>query len=130
MDEEAKCTFQKDAFYISHTADRMGYRLNGKALKTHMVPSLLSSGVSFGTVQLLPDGQLIILMADHQTTGGYPKIANVISAHLPLLAQMNPGQAIKFQFTELEMAEQQAADQYNYLQHLQNACKLKLQKLL
>ena len=57
---------------------------------------LISSPVSFGTVQLLPDGQLIILMADHQTTGGYPRVGHVITAHLSQLAQMRPGEKINF----------------------------------
>jgi antagonist of KipI len=108
----------------------MGFRLSGKALKTQTDTQLVSSGVSFGTVQLLPDGQLVVLMADHQTTGGYPKIAQVITAHLPLLAQMKPSDGINFQLTDLAAAEQKLVAQQKYLQHLQNACKLKLQNLL
>ncbi len=130
LEVEAWNLFQHQAFYISHQADRMGYRLSGIPLKTHIDTPLLSSGVAFGTVQLLPDGQLVILMADHQTTGGYPKIAQVISAHLPLLAQRKPGEAVRFQFTDLALAEQRLVGQQKYLEHLQNACKLKLQNLL
>jgi antagonist of KipI len=66
----------------------------------------VSSPVTFGTVQLLPDGQLIILMADHQTTGGYPRIANVASFDLPLVAQLDAGYKIGFELISIEEAEE------------------------
>jgi antagonist of KipI len=66
---------------------------------------LVSSAVSFGTVQLLPSGQLIVLMADHQTTGGYPRIASVIKADQPKLAQLLPGDKVNFKMITLEEAE-------------------------
>lgn len=93
------------SFVISHESNRMGYRLQGTALHRRAETSLLSSAVSFGTVQLLPDGQLIILMADHQTTGGYPRIAHVISADLPLLAQLGENDKVAFHFVTVEEAE-------------------------
>ena len=68
---------------------------------------MLSSGTTFGTIQL-PDGQLIILMADHQTTGGYPRIATIISVDLPLLAQVGPGETISFELSKQIDAEQAA----------------------
>lgn len=71
----------------------------------HVNEELITSATGFGTVQLLPDGQLIILMADHQTTGGYPKIAHIISAHLPILAQKKPNDVMQFRLTDLESAE-------------------------
>ncbi|HVE60275.1 MAG TPA: biotin-dependent carboxyltransferase family protein, partial [Chitinophagaceae bacterium] len=85
-------SFLQNDFQLSISADRMGYRLTGKKLKTKEEASLLSSAVNFGTIQLLPDGRLIILMADHQTTGGYPRVAHVISGDLSLLAQTNPNE--------------------------------------
>ena len=66
----------------------MGYRLQGETLIVKEQKQLVSSAVSSGTLQLLPNGQLIVLMADHQTTGGYPRIGHVITTHLPRLAQM------------------------------------------
>ena len=57
---------------------------------------VLSSAVSFGTIQLLPDGQLIVLMADHQTTGGYPKVATVIAPDAARATQLRPGDTIQF----------------------------------
>ena len=66
---------------------------------------MISEGVSFGTVQVPPDGNPIILMADCQTTGGYPKIAQVASVDLPLLAQMMPGQRVRFERISLDEAQ-------------------------
>jgi antagonist of KipI len=65
---------------------------------------MVSSGVCFGTIQLLPDGQLIILMADHQTTGGYPHLAEIVSADVPRLAQLAPGGSVHFARCDLGMA--------------------------
>jgi antagonist of KipI len=91
---------------------------------------LVSSAVSFGTIQLLPNGEMIILMADHQTTGGYPRIAHVIKAHLPLVAQMQAGDKIKFEFVDQKKAENLLSQQEQHLQQLENACKFKLQQFI
>jgi antagonist of KipI len=91
---------------------------------------LVSSAVAFGTIQLLPDGQLIILMADHQTTGGYPRLAHVSSGSLPSLAQLKPGSEIHFRFISLQEAEDNLVQQKKYLEQLQNTCKLKMENLL
>jgi antagonist of KipI len=108
----------------------MGCRLQGTALEQEKKEQLISSAVRFGTVQLLPSGQAIVLMADHQTTGGYPRIANVISAHLPRLSQMNTGEELKFVMTAMEEAEEKYTTQQNSLRQLQNTCKLKIQTWL
>ena len=122
--------FKNDEFSISKFSDRMGYRLIGGNLKTKKEESMISSAVSFGTIQLLPDGQMIILMADHQTTGGYPRIANVITTDLPKLAQKKPGDVIKFIRTNLKSAEEKLLMQKKYLIELQHACKIKIDRLL
>ncbi|MDQ3276738.1 MAG: hypothetical protein M3Q06_00320, partial [Bacteroidota bacterium] len=114
-------------FTITPASDRMGYRLQGEKIVQGRNEQLLSSGVGFGTVQLLPNGQLIILMADHQTTGGYPRVANIITAHLPLLAQKSAGDAIQFALTSVTAAEAKGVAQQKLLSDLQNTCKLKLQ---
>jgi antagonist of KipI len=90
-------------FVVSADSNRMGYRLQGESLYLLDEISMVSSAVNFGTIQLLPDGQLIILMADHQTSGGYPRIANVFSLDLPLLAQLNPNDKVAFHLiTQIE----------------------------
>jgi antagonist of KipI len=98
--------FWQEPFTVTPQADRMGYRLHGPALAQQVETELLSSAVTFGTVQVPAGGQAIVLMADRQTTGGYPRLAQVITADLPALAQVQPGARI--QFAEVSLAEAQA----------------------
>ncbi|GAB3877123.1 biotin-dependent carboxyltransferase family protein [Hymenobacter segetis] len=103
---ESQQAFWCQPFTISTEADRMGCRLQGPGLKRLETTELLSSAVTFGTVQVPAGGQPIALLADHQTTGGYPRIAQVISADFAALAQVRPGQRLRFQ--EVMLAEAQA----------------------
>lgn len=125
LTEESKEKFLTQSFTVDPLADRMGYRLQG-SLEARENIELVSSAVSFGTIQLLPNGELIILMADHQTTGGYPRIAHIISAHLPIVAQKQPGDKIYFRFTDQQHAEDMLLLQQQHLLQLQNACKFRL----
>jgi len=84
----------------------MGYRLEGVELPLRNPVELLSEGVAFGTVQLPPDGMPIVLMADRQTTGGYPRIGEVASVDLPLIAQLKPGDRLRFRPISVEEAQQ------------------------
>ena len=97
--------FLKQTFTISQDSNRMGFRLSGESLYLTDNTELISTAVNFGTIQLLPNGQMIILMADHQTTGGYPNIANVISNDLPLIAQLNPNDKVAFHQVSITEAE-------------------------
>lgn len=97
--------FLNGRFGISPKSDRMGFRLNGDAVELLDREEMASSPVSFGTIQSLPDDQMIILMADHQTTGGYPRLAHVISYDLPLVAQLGPGDRVSFQLVTQSDAE-------------------------
>lgn len=126
LTEESKALFTKNRFIISPASDRMGYRLEGESLEQSNKEQLLSSGVGFGTVQLLPNGQVVVLMADHQTTGGYPRIATVISAHLPRLAQMGGSESFQFALTTIDKAEAKWVHLQKSLHDLQNTCKLKM----
>jgi antagonist of KipI len=90
-------------FKVTAKSDRMGYRLSGPDIRCDC-PELISEGVTMGTIQLPPDGQLIVLMADGATTGGYPKIAHVAAVDLPRLAQAKPGAKIRFQKISLHTA--------------------------
>lgn len=83
-------------FTVSSRSDRMGFRLEGPALTTRRPGELLSEPVAFGALQVPSGGVPILLMADRQTAGGYPKIATVISADLPLAGQLAPGDAVRF----------------------------------
>jgi antagonist of KipI len=130
LNDQSKEKFFEQGFLITNHSDRMGYHLKSKPLSTITNEEVVSSAVSFGTVQLLPDGQLIVLMADHQTTGGYPRVAHVISAHHSRLAQMKPGEQFNFRFTDQQTAEELFIKQQQHLVQLQNACKFKLEQLL
>jgi antagonist of KipI len=129
LTRESQEIFQNSWFQVTVDADRMGYRLAGNKMEMTSEEPLISSAVNFGTVQLLPNGQLIVLMADHQTTGGYPRIAHVISAHLPLLAQKGPNDVIRFVMTDLQTAEEKILKQHHYLHQLQDASRLRIEEL-
>lgn len=122
--------FQNELFLLTPASDRMGYRLQGEVLEQERKEQLISSAVNVGTVQLLPSGQLVVLMADHQTTGGYPRVANVIGPHVPRLAQLNAGAAIRLVMTTMEESEEKTLAQQDYLHRLQNTCKLKIENWL
>jgi antagonist of KipI len=92
-------------FRVSPSSDRMGYRLDGKTLELQRPMELLSEGVGFGTVQLPPGGAPIILMSDAQTTGGYPRVGEVASVDLPLVAQLKPGDRIRFRLASVDDAQ-------------------------
>ena len=98
-----------EAFTITNDSNRMGFRLSGKPLFLLDQREMISSGVAFGTIQLLPSGQLIVLMADHQTSGGYPRLGNVISADLPLLGQLGPSDGVGFHLISIDEAERLAS---------------------
>jgi antagonist of KipI len=119
-----------NSFTVTSQSDRMGYRLTGVAFENSVHDELVSSAVTKGTIQLLPTGQLIILTADHQTTGGYPRLAHIITADLPSLGQMNAGTHIHFERISFEEAEERLLAQHTHLLQLQNACNFRLNEWL
>ena len=118
--------FWHEPFAITPAADRMGYRLQGPVLQRVVAAELLSSAVTFGTVQVPPGGQPIVLLADAQTTGGYPRLAQVITADFGALAQARPGQALWFQKISLAEAQAQYLAQERRVRGLQQAIEWKL----
>ncbi len=123
---DSQDVFLKAWFEITNDSDRMGYLLAGQKLLTDNSNEMVSAPAKFGTIQLLPSGQLIILMADHQTTGGYPRIAHIISADLPVLSQKQPGKMINFAIADLADAEQRYLQQQHYLHQVRDAVLFKL----
>ncbi len=122
--------FLKKSFKVSHLSDRMGFRLEGEPLylidesERSFKASMVSSAVNFGTIQLLADGQMVILMADHQTSGGYPRIAHVVEVDLPLVAQLNPNDKLYFKMISREEAEELLSMRERDLKFLKWAVKL------
>ena len=104
--KEAFATLLGAEFRVSKDADRMGMRLDGPVLQHRRGWDIVSDAIATGSIQVPGSGQPIVLLADHQTTGGYPKIATVISADLPRLARCRPGDPLRFVSVELEAAEE------------------------
>ncbi|MBC8006498.1 MAG: biotin-dependent carboxyltransferase family protein [Prolixibacteraceae bacterium] len=92
-------------FRIAPDSNRMGCRLDGADDIAGGVGEILSEAVTFGTIQVPPSGKPIVLMADRQTVGGYPKIAEVVSVDLHLLAQLRPGDRLRFELVSLAQAQ-------------------------
>lgn len=102
FDEEAIEVFLNSVYTITSEADRMGYRLDGPKIEHIEGADIVSDGIVFGSIQVPGHGSPIIMMADRQTTGGYTKIATVITPDLPKLAQMSPGNTMSFQKLTVE----------------------------
>ena len=103
--DSSKKDFCSKNYKISNLTDRMGMRLEGTVLKNVVSSNIRSEGIIKGSIQVPADGQPIVLLNDHPTIGGYPKIANVISADYDLLVQNVPGINLSFKYIELEEAE-------------------------
>ena len=101
----AKNIFLNEEYSVSRLVDRMGMRLDGPNLENIINTNIKSEGLIRGVIQVPADGKPIILLSDHGTIGGYPKIATVISADLDKVAQFTPGTKIKFKEVSLAEAE-------------------------
>ena len=97
-------TFGSTVYRIAPDSNRMGYRMQGATLARSIDRDVLSEPTCLGTVQVPADGLPIVLMADHQTTGGYAKIAEVALADIPRLAQLAPGAQVRFSRCTLKQA--------------------------
>lgn len=115
---ESKKALFGDAFSISASSNRIGYRLSDGPLRLNSDREILSAAVVPGTMQLPPDGVPIVLLADAGTTGGYPRIAHVIMADQPRFAQLCPGEMVRFQEVSLEDAHGALLQQSMHLARL------------
>ena len=105
-------TFFETSYTVSQAVNRMGMRLEGAAVAHEKGFNIASDGIVRGAIQVPGNGLPIILMADCQTTGGYPKIATVISTDMPKLGRMMPGADIRFEAVSVEEAEAVARDHH------------------
>lgn len=92
--------FVSGVYRLSEKCDRMACRLKGPRIETVQSSDILSDGIMEGSVQVASDGLPMVMLADHQTTGGYAKIGTVISTDVPALAQLRPGQQVVFEFVK------------------------------
>lgn len=122
--EESVDKFFNTSFSIDSKSDRMGYRLNGPKIELKEKIEMISEEVSFGTIQLPPYGNPIILLADRATAGGYPKIAHVASYDLQKLVQLKPSEKLNFKKITLKEAEALFLKRERYLGELKTAIKI------
>jgi biotin-dependent carboxylase-like uncharacterized protein len=104
--DAALATFFSGEFRLSHLADRMAYRLDGPNIAHAGDFNIVSDGVALGAIQIAGDGHPLVLMADHQPTGGYPKLGHVARADIGRLAQLRPGETCRFACIDVEAARQ------------------------
>jgi len=116
LSSPSQAFFSNETFYLSRQCNRMGYRMLPEIPGYEKSEELISSGIIPGTVQLTNAGQPVILMADAQTTGGYPRIANIIRADLDALGQLKPGDKINFAHTSIKAARDAWIDHHRWVQ--------------
>jgi len=116
FDANMQRVFYDTVWRVAPDSNRMGYRLAGPALERTKQDEILSGPTALGSVQVAGNGVPIALMADHQTTGGYPRIAEIASADVPRLAQIAPGGTVHFARCALDMAAELRKDVRERLQ--------------
>lgn len=117
---EGVSTFLNTTYTVTQNADRMGYRLDGARIEhaPNQDGNIISDAITKGAIQVPGHGQPIIMMADRQTTGGYAKIGHVISVDLPRVAQLRPGDSIRFALCDVQEAQSYANQRTQQLRTL------------
>lgn len=113
-------------YVVTTSADRLGYRLTGAKIELQEPLEMISEIATCGTVQAPPDGDLIVLMSDHQSVAGYPKIAQVATVDIDRVAQYKPAGKISFEWITLEEAEELYLERERYIENIRIAVKSKL----
>lgn len=117
----ALAKFYGSVYAVGERSDRMGCLLEGPAVEAEAGTDIVSDGIALGSVQIPADGKPIVMLADRQTTGGYAKIATVISSDIPLLAQRRPGDRLRFRRVSLAEARRAALGEMAGLGALERA---------
>ena len=120
--QNRKLFFQK-AYRVSTLSNRMGLRLSGESIFSSKGNEIITEGMPLGAIQIPGNGHPILSFVEHQTTGGYPKLANVISADLYKVGQLKPGDQFKFHLIDFPEAEKARMEQENYILSLKAHCK-------
>ena len=118
FDKKQKNKFFQHQYCVSDLSNRMGLRLKENAINTKKESEIITAGIPLGSVQIPGDGQPIISFVEHQTTGGYPVIANVISADLRKVGQLKSGDYFQFELISFSRAEKLKVDQEKFLHSL------------
>ncbi|MCM3717828.1 biotin-dependent carboxyltransferase family protein [Fictibacillus phosphorivorans] len=127
---ESQMKLFTESFEVTSQSDRMGYRLKGPELQLEKEQEMLSEAVNFGTIQVPSEGNPIVLLADRQTTGGYPKIGQIATVDLPIMAQLKPGDKVQFTEVSHEVAQQLYLDREKQLHQLKQGISLKIKQEL
>ena len=112
--------FISKTFTVSNSSNRMGIRLSGNKILSNVHSEIITEGVPLGAIQVPSGGDPIISFVEHQTTGGYPKIANVISADMHKVGQLKPGDKFQFDLVSKDEAEDLRIDQVTFINNLKN----------
>ena len=120
FENKIRDVFFRERFIVSQRSNRMGLRTEGPEIKAGITDEILTEGLPIGAVQVPGNGHPIISFVDHQTTGGYPKIANVIAADLCKVGQLKPGDEFKFQLVSVAEAEKLYFEQESFFQKFTN----------
>jgi biotin-dependent carboxylase-like uncharacterized protein len=120
-----KAVFLSSPYKVSFDSDRMGIRLTGETIEHVKAADIISDGIAFGSVQVPGDGLPIIMLAERQTTGGYCKIATVISADRPRLAQARPKTIVRFREAGMEESLAALREYRNFFDTLEDLCPVK-----
>ena len=118
FDKNQKNKLFQHQYQVEELSNRMGLRLFGNAIKTNRENEITTAGISLGSIQIPGDGQPIISFVEHQTTGGYPIIANVISADTRKVGQLKAGDCFQFELISLGSAEKLKVDQEKFIHNL------------
>ena len=118
FDKNQKNKLFQHQYQVTKLSNRMGLRLIGNAIKTKKRNEITTAGISLGSIQIPGDGQPIISFVEHQTTGGYPIIANVISADVRKVGQLKAGDCFQFELISFSSAEKLKVDQEKFIHNL------------
>jgi len=125
FDEHVKEKLFNNSFGVTNQSDRMGYRLSGIPIMLSRKREMISTAVCMGTIQVTHEGSLVILMADAQTTGGYPRLAMVAAVDLPVCAQLRPGDRFRFREISIDNADELYLEREKLFRQIQASIFLK-----
>lgn len=121
--EDGIKTFLNSEYKVTNEADRMGYRMSGPEIAHKNGADIISDGITLGSVQVPGHGMPIIMMADRQTTGGYTKIATVITPDIDYMGQLKPGDKVRFKAIDIKEAQKLYKEYFNMIQDIKSSIK-------
>lgn len=121
--EKGQKTLERAVYTVTNDSNRMACKLSGEPVEFVNGGDIISDGITTGSIQVSSGGMPIVMLADHQTTGGYAKIGTVISVDIPALAQRKPGEKVRFQYVSVEAGQNLYQQRKKYLEQLKERLK-------